>query len=156
MPQHRNPHTDEIIGADMKDQERGNRHDKLSVYTCPECGGALWEVDDENGITFACHIGHEYGANMLVVAKTHTLNQALSEAVRTLKEKATLLRQLAVKLNPQDETAIGLLEQADQDQEHARFLQSELLEGQPEAPSIDITDEALAQVVRRMRRRTDD
>jgi two-component system chemotaxis response regulator CheB len=32
-----------------------------SPYTCPECGGALWEVRRDQALGFRCHVGHAYG-----------------------------------------------------------------------------------------------
>jgi two-component system chemotaxis response regulator CheB len=31
-----------------------------SVFTCPECGGSLWEINDSGLRRFACHVGHVY------------------------------------------------------------------------------------------------
>src|SRR5436853_561900 len=151
MSDTRDAATNAAISADFKSQERGDRDRELSVYTCPDCGGALWQVDNAGVLTFSCHIGHDFAADTLVVAKSHTLRQAVSEAVRTLKEKATLLRQLSLKANPNSETTAMLIEQADQEDEHARVLQSQLLEGGAENPSIDTALDTMARTARESR-----
>ena len=34
------------VAQDMAAQEEGTRHGELTLYTCPECGGSLWQADD--------------------------------------------------------------------------------------------------------------
>src|SRR5207248_2272867 len=29
-----------------------------SAFSCPDCGGVLWEIDDENYPRFRCRVGH--------------------------------------------------------------------------------------------------
>jgi two-component system, chemotaxis family, protein-glutamate methylesterase/glutaminase len=62
---------------------------------CPECGGALWETDNEGVLHFRCHVGHAYTAETLLASQTDALESALWRAVRALEEKAELSRRLA-------------------------------------------------------------
>jgi two-component system, chemotaxis family, protein-glutamate methylesterase/glutaminase len=124
-----------------------------SLYTCPDCGGVLQQTDDE-GLDYSCHIGHDWAAGALVGAKSKALEQALIEAVRTLREKSMLLRQLAVISSQTSEATARLIEQADQDDEHARLIRSHLLDR--EEHSIDVSDDILADLAQDMRRRSDD
>ena len=29
-----------------------------SAFTCPDCGGTMWEIDEGNLVRFRCHVGH--------------------------------------------------------------------------------------------------
>jgi two-component system chemotaxis response regulator CheB len=117
----------------------------------------LWQVHNERPPQFDCHIGHSYTADTLVVAKSHALEQAVFEAIRGLKEKAILLRQLAAIANPHSPNTAYLIEQADQDEEHARLLQANLPdESGEDLVSIDPTAAIIAEMVREMRRAADD
>jgi two-component system chemotaxis response regulator CheB len=146
-----------VIAKDLEKQEQGGKSDEPSTYSCPDCGGVLWQFDERGIPRFACHIGHEWTADALVVAKSRALEQAIHEAIRGLKEKATLLRQLALRANPVSPTTAHLIEQADQDEEHARLLRSHLLDEKPEVESsIDTTEDVIAAFVREMRRAADD
>jgi two-component system chemotaxis response regulator CheB len=67
----------------------------LTAITCPECGGSLWEHDEAGLSRFKCHVGHAYGPEALEVSHRERLEGALWAAVRSLEERADLLRRLA-------------------------------------------------------------
>jgi two-component system chemotaxis response regulator CheB len=79
----------------MAAQARGARRGQVSTFTCPECGGALWQIDEPRLIQFRCHVGHAYGAEVLLAEQTDALEAALWTAVRTFRERAVLSKQLA-------------------------------------------------------------
>jgi two-component system chemotaxis response regulator CheB len=66
-----------------------------SKFTCPECGGALWELENGSLLRYRCHIGHGYTADNLMVSKTDKLEDALSSALRALEEVAGFRRRMA-------------------------------------------------------------
>ena len=72
-------------------------------------------------------MGHTCEPDTLVVGESRALEQAIVEAMRGLKEKALLLRQLAAIANPCSPHTAFLIEQADQDDEHVRLLDTHLL-----------------------------
>ena len=53
-----------------------------SPFTCPECGGALWEKKDGKVFRYQCHVGHSYTSESLVSEKTEELEGGLWSAVR--------------------------------------------------------------------------
>ena len=69
---------------------------ELSAMSCPECGGALWEL---GGAVphFRCHTGHSYSAAVLATSQNKTLEEALWVAVRALHEKQILLQRLVTR-----------------------------------------------------------
>jgi two-component system chemotaxis response regulator CheB len=86
---------EKIVDQDMVRQAQNDRVGQVSVFTCPECGGALWQVAEKELVRFRCHVGHAYGAEVLLAEQTEALEAALWTAVRTFKEKWVLARQLA-------------------------------------------------------------
>jgi hypothetical protein len=112
----------------VQDERRG----PLSVYTCPDCGGTLWQVDDKELTRFRCHIGHVYCGEKLLAEQAKMLEEALGTAVRILKEKSVLARQLAACERQQ-----GNLESASRFQD-----QAQLAEGQSELIKKDILQAA--------------
>jgi two-component system, chemotaxis family, protein-glutamate methylesterase/glutaminase len=91
----------------------------------------VWQVDHGQLMQFVCHTGHRWAPHSLLVEKTEELEAALFEAVRLLKEKAILLRQVAQKAAATGEAGARLLEQAGVDESHAILIHKRLLEGNP-------------------------
>ena len=85
------------VDKDMELQARDGLRGHVSVFTCPECGGAMWQVDQKELLRFRCHVGHAYSADALLVEQSQALEAALWTAVRTFREKCVLSRQLAVR-----------------------------------------------------------
>ncbi len=138
----------EVIVEDIREQERGARNGKTAVLSCPECGGVMWQSAQGNFVDFACHIGHRYTGDTLLVQKTEQLEAALVTALRLLKEKAILLRQTAnrARRNGQLRAAERLDEQAAVDERYADVLQHDLLEAEPSALSNAAVDEDVTRV----------
>jgi two-component system chemotaxis response regulator CheB len=87
----------ERILSDMDSQVRGERRGQLSTFTCPECGGNLWQVNESDLIRFRCHVGHAYYAERLLGEQSDALEAALWTTVRMFREKGVLARQLAMQ-----------------------------------------------------------
>jgi two-component system chemotaxis response regulator CheB len=85
----------DIVDRDMSAQAHNARRGKVSTFTCPECGGALWQVDEPDLIRFRCHVGHAYNGETLLAEQSEALEAALWTAVRTFRERSVLGRQLA-------------------------------------------------------------
>jgi two-component system, chemotaxis family, protein-glutamate methylesterase/glutaminase len=66
-----------------------------SGLTCPDCGGALWQVEQKELVRFQCHVGHHYSPESLSVQQADRVEVALWTAVRALEERADLRRRLA-------------------------------------------------------------
>jgi two-component system chemotaxis response regulator CheB len=65
-----------------------------SVFTCPDCGGTLWELDDEAVLRFRCRTGHAYSGKSMLSAHERHLESALWAAVRALQERRDLLHRM--------------------------------------------------------------
>ncbi len=60
---------------------------KISRLTCPDCHGALWEMNDAENLRFRCHVGHAFSAESLSNGQGEMLETALWSAVRALEEQ---------------------------------------------------------------------
>src|SRR5205085_2596697 len=85
------------VEQDMDEQVHNQRRGDVSVFTCPECGGSLWQVDETALIRFRCHVGHAYNGEILLAEQTEVLEAALWTAARIFREKSVLGRQLAAR-----------------------------------------------------------
>ncbi len=66
-----------------------------SVFTCPDCSGTLWVVDDEGMLRFRCRVGHAYSTKTMLDSQGASVEAALWVAVRALEERRDLLRRVA-------------------------------------------------------------
>jgi two-component system chemotaxis response regulator CheB len=64
-------------------------------FTCPDCGGVLFEHVDGTLVRFACSVGHAYSIEALAGGQGHELENVLWAAVRALEDRAVLLGRLA-------------------------------------------------------------
>jgi len=71
---------------------------KLVPASCPDCGGPLWEIDEEVP-RFRCHTGHAYTARHLAVGLQEAEEKSLWIALRVMKERVRVLRRMAKKEN---------------------------------------------------------
>src|SRR5262249_4584167 len=65
-----------------------------SRFTCPDCGGSLWEARDESETKFRCRVGHSWTSMALLEQQASTLEQALWTSLRALAERADLARRM--------------------------------------------------------------
>jgi len=83
--------------ADMDMLSRDNpaflREDEsqLTRLTCPECGGAMAQVDLPKISYFRCHVGHQFGPQALAAAQLEASERKLWSAVAALEEQAAVL-----------------------------------------------------------------
>lgn len=68
---------------------------KPSQYSCPECGGALFQLNAAHPCRFRCHTGHSYTLLVLVEQQDAAVEACLAAALRALQEKESLAEQLA-------------------------------------------------------------
>lgn len=95
-----------------------------STLTCPDCGGSLWEVNDQKPLRYRCHTGHAYSSLSLATAQTEAAEEALWSGVRALRERELLLRRLAAIAGATGDAAQAAagVAQADRVQEQLRTL----------------------------------
>jgi two-component system, chemotaxis family, protein-glutamate methylesterase/glutaminase len=83
-----NMDSDELLGTIEKLGKR-------AIYTCPECNGNMWELQEEEMKRYRCHVGHAFTAETLLSLQSEQLEGAIWSAVRSMEERILLIRQLA-------------------------------------------------------------
>jgi two-component system chemotaxis response regulator CheB len=63
--------------------------------TCPDCGGALWEIKHGSVLRYRCHTGHAFTAEALAESNHHALEETLWVALRMMEERKNLLTSMA-------------------------------------------------------------
>jgi two-component system, chemotaxis family, protein-glutamate methylesterase/glutaminase len=111
----------EVRVLTMHEDER-DKPGEPSPYSCPECGGVLWELRDGELLRFRCRVGHAYTSDVLLTDQVDTVERALWTALRALEEQGALKRRLAERARRQgnahvagqfDDRARDLNEQAE-------------------------------------------
>jgi two-component system chemotaxis response regulator CheB len=65
-----------------------------SVYTCPDCGGGLWEIAQYGHHRYRCNIGHAYSESDLLRKQSGQLESTLWIALRIMEERNNLLKKM--------------------------------------------------------------
>jgi two-component system chemotaxis response regulator CheB len=130
-------HLRDAIARDFVEQAHNARSDQPTVYTCPDCGGVLWQSELGPGDWFQCHVGHAYAPEVLLGLKSDEVEAALWSCVRLLREKATLTRQTVARYQLQGnrDLAARAEEQALADERQSEVLR-ELLEAMPSLADV--------------------
>jgi two-component system chemotaxis response regulator CheB len=65
-----------------------------SPMTCPDCGGVLNEIGDQDTLRFRCQIGHAYSVLGLDAAQSEEVEHGLQIAIRTHRERLALFMRM--------------------------------------------------------------
>ena len=124
-----------IAEIDMDAVEDENRPGTPSSFSCPECGGVLWELVGEEMLRFRCRVGHAYTAESLSTEQTEVVEGAMWAAMRALEEGASLSRRMSQKAEKRGQSGVArrFAESAEGKMEQADILRKLILEGK-EAP----------------------
>jgi two-component system, chemotaxis family, protein-glutamate methylesterase/glutaminase len=128
---------DRVIDKVIAKQALDDRPDDSTIYTCPDCGGVMFQSGEGASLSFACHVGHAYAPELLLGQKAEELEAALWTCVRMLTEKATLTRQVAARMGAGRNVAMvqRSVEQAELAERQARVVR-DLLVSMPGAVEL--------------------
>lgn len=111
---------------------------KVSKLTCPDCHGALWEINDETMLRFRCHVGHAFSDEALSDGQSQMLEVALWSAVRALEEQMILARRIVERARKANHTrAANMFERRAQQAEENSAIIRQLLLGNEKGDIAD-------------------
>jgi two-component system chemotaxis response regulator CheB len=84
----------DTMANDLEIDYLAETESRLTRMVCPECGGALAQVDLAQISYFRCHVGHHYGPQTLAAAQADASESKIWSAVAALEEEAALQRYL--------------------------------------------------------------
>jgi len=82
--------------GNMKDMDRLGRR---SVLSCPDCGGVMWEIEEDGLVRYRCHVGHAFAADVMSVALDENVRRALATALRALEERVAMAQKMCKQAN---------------------------------------------------------
>jgi two-component system chemotaxis response regulator CheB len=123
----------------------GPRDGTPSGYSCPDCGGVLWEVPGEGKTgspRFRCRVGHGYDAESLLASDGNAVEDALWTALRALEERASLSERLFLRAESRNQTlsAARFAEQTREAQARIEVLRNLLGRGEPVEAALDLEE----------------
>ncbi|MEW5929534.1 MAG: chemotaxis protein CheB [Gemmatimonadota bacterium] len=126
-------HKDEIDAVEMAPQplHGDDRAGAPSGYTCPECHGALWEVQEGELVRFRCRVGHAYSVETLLSEQSTSMEAALWTALQALEERASLSRGMAERMDRRGHPRLAARYRAEEAETQARaeLVRRVLLQG---------------------------
>jgi two-component system, chemotaxis family, protein-glutamate methylesterase/glutaminase len=107
-----------------------SRLGKGTTFTCPDCGGRLWEIDSENQLRYRCEVGHAFNGNNMVNGNREAVEEALWVALRNLQERERMLERLAAsaEANGYNKGMADYSEKAAETKSHTAHLRRFLLD----------------------------
>ncbi|GGK33359.1 protein-glutamate methylesterase [Deinococcus malanensis] len=75
-----------------------------SLLTCPECHGALIQIEEGKVARYRCHTGHAYTADALLSEVSESIEDKAYQVLRTLEEAVILLTHLSDQSTAQGDT----------------------------------------------------
>jgi two-component system chemotaxis response regulator CheB len=105
-----------------------------SPYTCPACGGALWELEEGGHLRYRCHTGHAYSQAILLLEQNGMVEDSLYAALRAVEEKAVALRRLAERWDDRLSGGKASYEERAEELDHTAAVLRTLLSGQVRTP----------------------
>ncbi len=84
-----------LARMDLSRQKNDTRVGTPSQYSCPECGGVLWEIQDESLLRFRCRVGHAFSVDSMMAEQSDAIEEAMWTALKTLEEQVSISRKMA-------------------------------------------------------------
>ena len=128
-PAETNGGTAEEVEMDPADEvkqhaEQHPQPGETTGFTCPECGGAIWESETNGVASYACRIGHRYGTESFDAEHADTVEAALWTALRLVEERIALMSRLAERFRTQETSAARFEASARDLEQHAVALRN--------------------------------
>ncbi|GLV54738.1 chemotaxis protein CheB [Dictyobacter sp. S3.2.2.5] len=122
---------DKVTNMENNDLQREELKGDPSAFSCPECGGVLWEMKNGTLQRFRCRVGHAFSAESMLVEQSEELDKALWMALKTMEEKAELLQRMRDNAHQHSNSwlAQSLETRFVEAQRHSQTLRQLLVEG---------------------------
>jgi two-component system chemotaxis response regulator CheB len=108
-------------------------------YSCPECQGTLWEVNEGKVTRFRCRVGHAYSIETLLAEQGSSMDAALWAAYRALEERAALTERMAERMRERGQLSLyeRYREQTAEARSRAELIRRVLMIGGEDVPVVE-------------------
>jgi two-component system, chemotaxis family, protein-glutamate methylesterase/glutaminase len=94
-----------IAAQELSGMQTDDQLGRVSRFTCPECHGSLWEIDDGSLLRYRCHVGHAFTGEAVLDANTTSAEEMLWNLLRLHRERAAMARRMAEREHAQSREA---------------------------------------------------
>lgn len=77
-----------------------------SRFTCPDCQGALWEIEDGDMLRYRCHVGHAFTADAVLSARDEEIERLLGGLLRSHQQRAAFARRMVERERRRDHSRL--------------------------------------------------
>lgn len=92
-----------------------------SELSCPDCGGGLWKMVQDDIARYRCYTGHVYNSQELLLKQNEQLENTLWVALRMMEERKVLLKKMS-----EEEESKGWIRSAAHRKEREKELQNHI------------------------------
>lgn len=117
-----------IAAQELVDMRADDMLGTPSRFSCPECHGALWEIEDGSMLRYRCHVGHAFAADAVLASQGDEIDRLLGTLLRSHQERAALAHRMAKHERAKErQTLAENLERRARDYEHDVEIMKKLL-----------------------------
>lgn len=117
-----------IAAQELADMRADDMLGTPSRFSCPECHGALWEIEDGSMLRYRCHVGHAFAADAVLASQGDEIDRLLGTLLRSHQERAALAHRMAEHERAKDRQMLAeRLEHRARDYEHDVEIMKKLL-----------------------------
>jgi two-component system, chemotaxis family, protein-glutamate methylesterase/glutaminase len=104
-----------IAAQEHVNMDSSDKLGTLSPFTCPECQGPLWEIEEGRLVRYRCHAGHALTAEAMLSAQATEAENMIERLLRVHQQRAAMAYRIAAR-----DRAEGRVESARRMEEKAR------------------------------------
>jgi len=84
-----------IAAQEHANMDSTDKLGRLSPFTCPECQGPLWEIEEGRLLRYRCHAGHALTAEAMLFAQGTEAENMIERLLRVHQQRAAMAHRIA-------------------------------------------------------------
>jgi two-component system chemotaxis response regulator CheB len=108
----------------------GDMTREISPFTCPDCGGTLWEMEEGSVAHYQCRVGHAFSPSHLLASQVDQVEALLWASLRAMEERESIYRMILNRAGEHGAVVVqsSIESKIETNSRHARLLRQILLD----------------------------